>query len=47
MLRDKIQERVVALEKEIGQLTAAMVGMDMENHTLSANKRKGTKITKL
>ena len=35
MLRDKIQERVVALEKEIGQLTDVMVNMDMEKHSLS------------
>ena len=35
VMHNKSQERVVALEKEIGQLTAAMVDMDMEKHTLS------------
>ena len=35
VLRNKSQDRVVALEKEISQLTTAMVGMDMEKHTIS------------
>ena len=35
VLLNKSQERVVALEKEIGQFIVAMVDMDMEKHTLS------------
>ena len=35
VLLNKSQERVVALEKEISQLIAAMVDMDMVKHTLS------------
>ena len=35
VLRNKSQERVEALEKEIDKLTAGTVDMDMAKHTLS------------
>ena len=35
MLYDKSQERVATLEEEKSQLTAAMVIMDIEKHSLS------------
>ena len=35
MLHGKSQERVAALEEEKDQLTTAIVGMDMEKHSLS------------
>ena len=34
VLLNKSQDRVVALEKEISQLTAAMMDMDTSKHTL-------------
>ena len=34
VLRNKSQERVITREKEISQLTAIMVDMDMVKHTL-------------
>ena len=35
VLYDKSLEKVVALEEEKNRLTAAMVGLDMEKHSLS------------
>ena len=35
MLHDKSQERIATLEEEKSQLTATMVTMDMEKHSLS------------
>ena len=34
VLRNKSQEKVIALEKEISQLTTVMVDMDMAKHSL-------------
>ena len=35
ILHDKSQERIIAMEEEKSQLTAAMITMDMEKHSLS------------
>ena len=35
MLRNKSQERVIALEKEIPKLTSALVDIDLAKHNLS------------
>ena len=40
MLHDKSQEKVAALEEEKSQLTAAMVSIDMERHSLSESMKE-------
>ena len=40
MLHDKSQEKVAALEEEKSQLTAAMVSIDMDRHSLSESVKE-------